>query len=135
MRGCVRTYARPSSVPRRIDGRSNSSSRKKSLRAHREEPEQDGEEADRVHEEADAGAGEAVDDARGCGAEDARRVEEARVERDRVRERVAPDHPVGELLPRRHVEHEHEAVGERDRIEHPRLREAAECDPRQRDSP
>ena len=46
---------------------------------------------------------------------------------------VAPDHPVRQLLARRHVEHEDRPVDERDRVQHPRPREAAERDPRERD--
>ena len=123
----------PSRVPARISGRSNSSSGKNSLVRIASSAEQHGEEADRVDEETDADAREAEENPRHRRAEDPRRVEEARVERDRVRQRLAADHPVRQLLARRHVEHEDRAVDERDRVEHPRLRDAGERDPGERD--
>src|SRR5207237_8995099 len=82
--------------------------------------------------EAHTDSREAEDDARERRAEDARRVEEARVERDRVRKRLPAHHPVRQLLARRHVEHQNEPVQERDRVQHPRFRNAADRNQRER---
>jgi hypothetical protein len=96
--------------------------------AHGQQPDQHGEEADRVYEEADACAGD-EHDTRHRRPEDPRSVEQRRVEADRVRQILASNHPVRELLARRHVEDEHRPVQEGDHVEHPRLRKAAERDP------
>ncbi len=53
--------------------------------------------------------------------EDARRVEEARVERDRVRQLVAADHLERQVLARRCVEDERDAGQRGDRVDLPQL--------------
>ena len=74
--------------------------------AHREQRGEHGEEARGVDREAPAGADRGDHDAGERGAEDAREVEEARVERDRVRQLVLADHLEGQVLARRCVEHD-----------------------------
>ncbi len=85
--------------------------------AHQPEGGQHGEEGDRVDEEADAGATEADDHAGDRGADDPRAVEEARVQRDRVRQLVATDHLKGECLPARCVDDERSAAEEREQVD------------------
>ena len=63
----------------------------------------------------------AISDAGERRPEDARDVEEARVERDRVRQLVAADHLERQVLPRRRVEHERGAGQRGDRVDLPQL--------------
>ena len=71
---------------------------------HRQQTGEYGEKADGVEDEAHPGAGRGDHDPGQSRADDARHVEEARVERDRIRQLVAPDHLVRERLPARCVE-------------------------------
>ena len=96
--------------------------------ADRDQAGEDGEEARGVEREAEPHAGAGDDRAAERGAEDARGVEEARVERDRVRQLGRADHPVGERLPRRRVEHLHGALEGGDRIDVPGLGDPGEGD-------
>ena len=78
--------------------------REELARPHQRERGQDGQEARRVDGEARADAGGRDHDAADRGPDDARGVEEARVERDRVRKLVAADELEGERMPVRRVE-------------------------------
>ena len=93
----------------RLTSKSSSSRISASALQHREK-------GDRVDEEADAGAAEADDHTGDCGADDARAVEEARVQRDRVRQLVAADHLEGQRLPARRVDDERGAAEEREQV-------------------
>jgi hypothetical protein len=59
-------------------------------------------------------------------ADDARRVEEARVQGDRVRELLAAHHLEGERVAARRVEDERRAGQDRQQVDHPERLEAAE---------
>ena len=87
-----------------VGGSSVALDRHELLLAHREQAGEDGEEADRVDREAGADAPGGDDHAGEGRADDARGVEEARVQRDRVRQLVAPDHLEGERVPPGRVE-------------------------------
>ena len=135
-RGERRAYARPSRTPRKRVGcsarlastakssRSRMSSRLASTARKLT--------ALSAKHDADAGGRDQRGPADG-GADDARRVEQARVERDRVRQLVAPDHLIGERVPAGRVEDERGAAerGEHVRMPdlgHAREGERGECD-------
>ena len=94
--------------------------------AHREQPGEDRHEARRVQGEAPADAHRGDHDAGDRGPEDPRRVEEARVEGDRVLQLGRADHPVGQGLARGRIEDEQRSVQRRDHVDVPRLGDPGE---------
>ena len=95
------------------------------LLPHQQEAGQDGEERDRVDQEADPDSERRDQDAGDRGADDTRGVEEARVQRDRVRQLVAADHLEGERMAARRVEHEGRTGENREHVDEPERFRAA----------
>jgi hypothetical protein len=96
--------------------------------AHGEQADQHRDEAGGVDCERPACAPRGDDDARQRGPEDTRDVEQARVERDRVRQLVASDHLERQVLTRRRIEDECCACESGDRVDLPQLQLAEQGD-------
>ena len=88
-------------------------------RPHEPEAREHGEEAERVDREADADAEGGDEDAGERGADHARAVEEARVERDRVRQLLPADHLERERVTAGRVEDERCPGGRGERVREP----------------
>ena len=93
---------------------------------HQQEPGQDGEERDRVDREADPDAERGDQDAGDRGADDARRVEEAGVQGNRVRQLVAAHHLEGERMAAGRVEDESRSGEDREQVDEPQRLRAGE---------
>ena len=92
-----------------------------------------GEEAERIDDEADAGAERGDHGARDRGADHARAVEQPGVQRDRVRQRARPDHLVRQRLAARRVERERRAAERGEGIDDRQRRGPGQRDDRERD--
>ena len=99
---------------------------------HRDERRQDGEEADRVDDEAEADPGDRDDDPGDRRADDPRGVDEARVQRDGVRQLSRPDHLERQRLASGPVEHERDAAERREEVDDRERRGSGQRDERER---
>ena len=99
--------------------------------AHREQPDDHGDEAEAINEVARRHAGPRHEDTRERRPDDSRAVHHRAVERDRIREILAAAHLDDERLPRGHVEGHHHAAERSHGDDLPRLHVAApheECE-------
>jgi hypothetical protein len=82
----------------------------------RAESGEDGERGDRVDEEHRPGVDHGDQEPGQCGSDDPGQIERQRVEGDRIRELLGPDHLDGERLPNRGIDRRHAAQSEREKV-------------------